>query len=274
MSEGKTVIKCLAIGFACFIIFSIVSAALMGFAFLGNILGFSNNNTVNLYEVKLDNLDMIKNLKIDLSASNIKIVKSSTFKFETNNERIKAKVKGSSLEIKDTGFNLFSFTIGEEKRSDIILSIPENFAFSDIDLDLGAGKAEIESLITDNMDLDAGAGSLVIDYLDIKSKADFSGGVGKMVINNGILNNLDFDIGVGKTDISAKIFGKSDIDAGVGEVNINLLDSIDNYKISLEKGLGSIKVNGENVSNDSVMGNGDNYIAIEAGVGALNITTK
>ena len=45
-------------------------------------------------------------------------------------------------------------------------------------------------------------------------------------------------------------------------------------EIKKEKGIGSITINNESISNDSYYGNGSNYIEIESGVGSINITTK
>ena len=47
-----------------------------------------------------------------------------------------------------------------------------------------------------------------------------------------------------------------------------------NINFEIEKGIGSITINNESISNDSYYGNGSNHIEIESGVGSINITTK
>ena len=52
--------------------------------------------------------------------------------------------------------------------------------------------------------------------------------------------------------------------------NINLLDKIENYKIKIEKGLGTVKINNDSVKN-GIYGEGTNSIEIDGGVGSINI---
>ena len=68
------------------------------------------------------------------------------------------------------------------------------------------------------------------------------------------------------------LLGNNKIDQGVGELILDLQN--DDYKFKVEKGLGSITVNGNSYSEDFEDGEGTNIIDIDGGVGSININTK
>ena len=48
----------------------------------------------------------------------------------------------------------------------------------------------------------------------------------------------------------------------------------ENYTIKANKGIGSIKIDGKEVSNDITYGNGENNIKIDGGIGEIKIDFK
>lgn len=77
-------------------------------------------------------------------------------------------------------------------------------------------------------------------------------------------------MGVGKFSITSSIIGDSKINAGIGSLELNILEKEENYKIKIDKGIGNIKINGENVTDD-IYGSGERIIDIEGGIGNINI---
>ena len=69
----------------------------------------------------------------------------------------------------------------------------------------------------------------------------------------------------------SKLTGKNEINAGVGSLNINLQGEKESYKIQVDKGLGSIKIDGKEISDEEVFGDGENYIEVDGGVGNIKI---
>ena len=88
------------------------------------------------------------------------------------------------------------------------------------------------------------------------------------------VNNLNLNVGVGNCNISAILKGNSVIEAGVGQLNIDLLDSIDNYKIKLTKGIGDITINDTKITDNNTFGNGNKNISLVGGIGPISITSK
>ena len=78
-------------------------------------------------------------------------------------------------------------------------------------------------------------------------------------------------MGIGEVNINSLITGNSDVDAGIGILNLNLQGSIADYRIITDKGVGNLKINGQNISGASTYGEGNNLIKIDEGIGNINI---
>lgn len=156
----------------------------------------------------------------------------------------------------------------------MVITIPESNVFENVKISLGRGVSTIESINAKEVDFEIGAGKVVLNNLNISNKAEFECGAGKLEINNSRINNLKLDMGAGEVSVSGVLTGISEFDAGVGKLSIDLLDSIDNYSFTVDKGIGSIKLNNEDVSSDVTVGNGVNTIDIDGGIGEIIVTTK
>ena len=290
MTTLQKVIKYLSIIFGIFLIFVIISS-ILGIGYTVNKI-LSSNKYDDIKEEITNVIDDIKdntndnsnneeptkdieltqeefnNIKIDLTYSDLEI-NTGEFKVETNSDNIITKIKDKTLIIKEKN----TWNIKFKNKQKVILYLPSNIELTDVEINNGSGKLYIASIIANNIDLDLGAGSTNIDNI-IASNTDIDTDAGTLNIDNGIINNLDLDLGVGKTTINAKLTGKNKIDIGVGGFYLNVLDNISNYKLKLNKGIGTIKVNDEEIKNDTTIGTGDNIINISGGVGSINIDFK
>lgn len=110
--------------------------------------------------------------------------------------------------------------------------------------------------------------SLVFDKVVINM------GVGTLNINDIDLFDATLNLGVGEANIESNLLGTSKIECGIGEVNLNLNLSEKDYTFKLDKGIGSIKLNGLSLSSNSNVGNGENIIDIDGGIGSISIKTR
>ena len=94
---------------------------------------------------------------------------------------------------------------------------------------------------------------------------------GKTELKSCEINNLKANLGIGEFTFSGILTGKSEIDSGVGAININLLNNSDNYTINVDKGIGSITLDGKKLEMDRVYGTGQNYLDIDGGIGEIKI---
>lgn len=271
MTSAQKVIKYLAIAFAIFLIVSIFSSIMFGFSTAFGI--FTNNKDSNILENLKDlNIegDDISILNIDIAYANLIIKKGDTLKAETNNKYINYNQDGNKIVIKEKKHSWFT----KKNKSDLIIYIPEDFSFDGVSIDAGAGKLEIDNISTKILNLEFGAGKATINNLNVDGYANIDGGAGEISILDGSINDLDLDVGVGKFTLISKLTGNNKIDAGVGELNITLFGSINDYQLSVEKGIGSARLDGSDIKNEKTYGTGGNIINIDGGVGSININFK
>lgn len=264
MTEIQKIIKYLAMAFAIFLTVTIISGICGAIASLSFLFGDNKvNGKVNNYPVS----EVVEELVIDTSISNLTIKTGDEFCIESNHKYLKVKESDGKLIISEKRKWLISNPGGVSLN----VYIPKGAHFSDADIHAGAGKVKIEELSADEIDLDFGAGEAQIGKLTANQSIKIDGGAGELVIQEGLLNNLDLDMGVGELDLTGKLLGNSKLDYGIGETNLTLLGSKNDYTIELDKGVGKATFDGESMKDESIYGMGANQIDIDGGVGELNV---
>lgn len=273
MNRENSIIRTLALCFAFILAISIIAgiiSAVVSVLSLFDITGDGNNYKEVYTLVNVENMDNIKNLDLDLSASTVKLEESSSFKIETNNKNIFYEINDFTISIKDKK----KHSIRKRNKSVITIYVPKSYIFNNVSFSLGAGLTDIDSLSMKKGIFNLGAGKFTCNNLNVQDELIINGGAGKIDIDSGNINNMKLDMGVGSVNITTSLIGSSDIDGGVGSINLALKDSLKNYKIYASKGIGSIKLNDEEIKNEVVVGNGENSIKIDGGVGSINIDVK
>ena len=272
MTSVQKVIKYCAIAFAILLVINIVFGILWLVGSLSGVLGLTSNdnNIMEYMEVIGSEETTVNKLKIELGFTSLEIKRGEEFKVETNNSNVKYKNNNGIIKIEEVN-NFWNYNV-DNNDSNVIIYVPENMnALQEVYIESTGGLININNLQINKFDLEQGAGKVLIENLIVIEKADIEGGTGKMDILSSSFNNLDLNLGVGEFNLNAILTGNNEIESGVGSVNINLINGLENYKIRAEKGLGSIKINNENISNNEVYGNGNTNINIEGGIGSINI---
>ncbi|MCI8273080.1 MAG: DUF4097 domain-containing protein [Clostridia bacterium] len=270
MKEFQKILKYVAIAFGLYLAITIISAIVgVVLAITTGIYGISylteqsEANSTNITE----QYEQVNKLKLEIGASNIVIKEEGTvFRVETEktSKTMIIRENQGTLEIRDTKKNLFN------KDRNIVIYVPEGTKFSEIQLEIGAGTVNIRDINADKVDFSFGAGSVNIDNL-VCSKTKIECGAGEVIINNSDFGNTELDTGIGRLVYSGYLRNSADIECGVGEVDLNLLGGEEAYTIKAEKGIGDIRINGDSVANESTIGNGENKISIDGGVGSIKI---
>ena len=264
MSGLQKTIKYLAIAFAIFLTFNIISGIMYGVSFIGNILDNDNSISEKLNDLEINDNTLL--LDIDISSSDIILKEGKTFKAKFNNKYINSKKDNNKLYISERKHDFFP-----NDKSKLIIYIPNDYVFDGVSIKTGAGKVNIESLSTNKLSLSLGAGKVDINDLNVLENTKIEGGAGKISINAISINNLDLEMGVGKLSLTSKLTGKSKIDCGIGEMNLFLVGTLDDYEISLDKGVGNATIDGYNMKDDNTYGTGINKIDVDGGIGNINI---
>lgn len=273
MTTTQKIIKYLAIAFALFLVISIFSII---FGLSREIISSINNDKkesklLEEYTTISNNVNNIESFKIDISNDDIEIKEGEKFEVKTNDPDVKFYHENSIVKIKSD--KTFSWHLSNSSRGTIIIYLPNEFNISELDLNLGAGKIDIDKIFVETLLMDLGAGTMTAKEINVYEKATINGGAGNINIYSGTINNLNLKLGAGNASIESDLTGSNTLTTGVGKLNLGLSRSKDNYKFDISKGLGNIILNDFDVSEDILIGDGETKIKISGAVGNIIINT-
>lgn len=272
MTSAQKIIKYLALCLAIFLMFLIISSLLGVFYSVSKILDVQKDNEVTMDKMSTVNFktDDISSLDINLLFTNLIIKQGDVLHVETNNEKVHFDEENNSLKIKEDSRSWLS----QNNKGNLILYLPENSQFKTVKIQAGAGKIQIENLVTDSLSLELGAGETSIQRLNVSENCKIESGAGKVSLLDGRIKNLDLDLGVGKFELTSSLLGSNKINAGIGSLELNLLGNKKDYLIKADKGIGTIHVDEAVVSDDSTIGTGENTIKIDGGIGNIDVSFR
>ena len=273
MTTTQKIIKYLAIAFALFLVISIFSII---FGLSREIISSINSDKkdsklLEEYTTISNNVNNIESFKIDISNDDIEIKEGEKFEVKTNDPDVKFYHENSKVKIKTD--KTFSWHLSNSSRGTIIIYLPNEFNISELDLNLGAGKIDIDKIFVETLLMDLGAGTMTAKEINVYEKAAINGGTGNINIYSGTINNLNLKLGAGNASIESDLTGSNTLTTGVGKLNLGLSRSKDNYKFDISKGLGNIILNDFDVSEDILIGDGEAKIKISGAVGNIIINT-
>ena len=273
MSIGQKVIKYLAIAFAIALIVGIITTIVRVVSSIPLTLkiGKNNNDSNNIIETSSDfENENVAFLDIDIAYSNLTIRKGEYLKVESSDKDIQCKQDEQKIIIKERNSNWFNNT----KKEELIVYVPENLQFDKVNINTGVGKVNIEILNTKVLKMDLRAGETSIQNINITESAKIDTGAGKVNIKEAKINDLRCDLGIGATEISAKLLENTRIGTGVGNLKLDVLGKKEEYETKINKGLGNVTIDEEKISDNEVVGNGENKIDIDGGVGEIKINFR
>lgn len=232
----------------------------------------------------------ITSIKIDLNIANVKIKRGNTFAIDAKNMNKKtfnSFVDNNVWTIKDDendGFRIFGHVVPffnndvTDAKYQVTIYIPDNFEPKNLEISIGAGRAELCDMEMDYVDFEIGAGELVADKLIVNNESSLEVGAGKIAIKDLIAKDVSLDCGVGEIDIKGDIRGSSSANCGMGHISIKLKEPESRYDFGLSCGLGNININGDNysfTSDSNRYGNDAEYeFDIECGVGSVEVSNE
>lgn len=176
-----------------------------------------------------------RNLDIEFSAGTLEVVYADVEEVEVQQENVhgfKRYVKEHTLHIEGgtkIGLNNAGGTI--------IVRIPKDMTFDEVDLEFGAGEAKLTGLVADSVDIEVGAGEAKLIGLDVK-ELNAETGAGELyaeLVGSETDYNYDAECGIGEikigtTSISGLGGSKEtrnpganrfmDLECGVGQIQI------------------------------------------------------
>jgi hypothetical protein len=277
MNSTQKTIKYVAMGFAIFLAFSILSSVVGVIIFALDIT--NGNDTEYISDSFSINDKNIKDIKIDGYIYTTEVKQGEDFQVELSNvsENYTATVDNETLELGYEGFSwdFFSWIDGSNKKQGkgrIILTIPTDYKINNFDVEAGVGNFIIHDLNTKYLSFDGGAGSINASNIIASKEANINCGAGSVELKNVALNNLNLDSGVGSSYIQGLLTGYSSLDCGIGALELILQGSSDEYNINIDVGLGKATVNGQKYS-DITWNNSSakNSLDLDGGIGDITV---
>ncbi len=263
MTTLQKIIKYLAIALALFLIATILEAVLGA---IGLISGWRDHEST-LEEMKTYAVSAsIDRMEIEIGAADFKIEQAAEFSVQSNLKNLTVKEQNGTLIIKQKTNRGIT-----EREAALTLCIPEGKSFDRVELTTGAGRLTVDRLSADTLKLELGAGEVTIDELNAALAADIAGGAGKITVYGGSLHDLDLEMGVGELNLTSALTGACELELGIGQSNIKVLGEKAEYRLDLQKGLGSLTVDGVSISNTETYTGGRHSLSIHGGIGAIYV---
>lgn len=176
-----------------------------------------------------------KNLDIEYGAGILKIYYDDVEQIQIKQEnvtRFDSYVEDKTLYIEGGK--------GSNNNSDatLVIVLPKDMKFENVDLEIGASKADITGLKADTMNVEVGAGEASILNLDVK-KLNAETGVGKLSVElTGKESDYSYSLecGIGAIEIGNNSYG------GLGTEQ-NITNPGANRFLDIECGIGEIQIN-------------------------------
>ncbi len=266
MTPKQRLIKLFAQAFALFLI---VSFALLGFGIIDSLLGISVNVSPDRDSYGINAVsELITEIDMDVSVAQLRIEEGSRLGVYAEGDSISFREDGNRLVITD------GKKISAVSQGLIIITVPEVTTFDSVEISLGAGEIDVDFLNTSVLSLKLGGADVFIKELYVSTKAYVRCAAGEFTVKEGSVNNLEADFAVGDVDIRCDLAGSSEIDCAVGTVKLVLPDAQENYRISVDKGVGSATLNRKQIKDDTTCGSGDKRIEIDSAAGSVSIKTQ
>lgn len=167
----------------------------------------------------------VKNLEIDFGAGELKIKESGDEYIYLEVEHLVPFEYGidgeKTLYIKPKKKNIVNAT------GEMILYLPKEIVFEEVDLDLGAGIMTVEQIETMELDVSVGAGTALFENLKCDD-ADMEVGAGEITVSQGDVRRTSLELAMGTAALN--YLGKEedydyDLSCGAGEIRIGSIYS-------------------------------------------------
>ena len=266
MTVFNKYLKYFVIGFILIVIAFIFLSVIFGVSFLGNIFGIKEESLGEVVTV-LDQEYAPETIELDIDSCKVSLKQGDRFVVRSSSSSL--LIEGNEniriIEKKRPWWN--------KKRLEVLeIIIPSSHVFKSSIISLGAGEFNVDTLKSNKLEMELGTGIFLANRLDVLESTVIKGGTGVINISDGEVYNLNMQLGVGDFTGNLSVLGNSKIQAGIGLINLSLKESLAQTQLDIQKGLGSVYVNGKEVSNIS-LGKYNNLIKIEGGVGDISIST-
>ncbi len=208
----------------------------------------------------------IERLHIDSGVGEVYLREGAEFYVEDNDGRRRddVYVSGNTLYVEN-----------RVNRETLLITIPSEYVFGTVEIDVEAGYLEIERIQGENMNLSVGAGELEVNSLISEGSCQISCGAGSITADEMTVNSLAASVGLGSIDLTLTKVETVDVKNGIGETTLYLPLGSEDYDYQISCGAGDVVIDGDSYgglgrSHGVVNGQG-RMIRVDNGMGTTEL---
>jgi len=156
----------------------------------------------------------------------------------------------------------------------IILYVPEDYSFENVEMELGAGQLVVENVSAQTVDLEVGAGQIEVNALQA-DECDIEVGLGEATVKDAQVNNVDVRVGMGTLKwegaVSERINGK----CSMGEIEMLLSGSEEDYDYKVSVAAGNVTIGSRNYSGvgqkGTINNHADKKVVLDCAMGDIKV---
>ena len=203
-----------------------------------------NDDNYTTYKQDVDQLahkNEISSMDIEIGGGEL-ILKESTndyfmLKVKSTN-KVSYKVSNGTLKIEGlkrvTHFN---------SRNLVELYIPKGMKFEEVSISIGAGKAELIALESQDVLLEIGAGKIEVVGIEA-TELQIEVGAGELVCSDAMIQEGQLSVGMGSLTYQGSILGDLSANCSMGEISMELEGKEEDHNYNLDCSMGEIRVGG------------------------------
>lgn len=202
--------------------------------------------------------DTVKNLEIEAACSKVSFDQSPDEEIHvdarlTGNGVYTCEMKQNTLLVSYDCYRMKILGRQDYENPFIVISLPDNFIFEQIDCDIAAGKVLMEKVPVSchNMNITVAAGTWKANHLSVLHKLTAESGAGKIKLNKTNVGSLHLECGAAKCSYEGRIEKNFRVSCGVGTCKFRLENSESDFDFNTSCALGTILINERKISSFS-----------------------
>lgn len=188
----------------------------------------------------------IRNLEVEVGGCHFETQTSkdgSVYLESKNVRKFQGYVDGDTLHVLATmGAGVSWF----DKKSEVILYLPQGYEFDEVEIDMGAGELEFDELRAKEAALEVGAGRILLNSVEAQElKGEV--GAGQIELKDMTVGKLDVEVGMGEFKARGAVNSDAEVECSMGNVELELDGRQEDFNYQLEGAMGSIQLGKESM---------------------------
>lgn len=128
--------------------------------------------------------------------------------------------------------------------NEIIVELPKGVKFDQIELEIGAGRLEVQNLLAKSADIEIGAGEVIVEGADIQDYFSAEIGAGRLETRNMKAENVELSLSLGECLYQGEIVNNLDAECNMGSMELLIEGGYEDHNYEIECAAGTIDMDG------------------------------